>query len=60
MTQMLRENIERMPAKDFIAARKFIDALDYAVITPGKAAAATASLPSTSAPRAPKPSRDRS
>jgi hypothetical protein len=58
MTQMLRENIEHMPAKDFIAARKFIDALDYAVITPGKAVAATAaSSPSTPAPRAPKPSR---
>ncbi|MGE5193869.1 MAG: hypothetical protein ACM3U2_15345 [Deltaproteobacteria bacterium] len=34
MMDILRSNIENMPASDFIAARKFIDALDYAVVTP--------------------------
>jgi hypothetical protein len=54
MMDLLRENIELMPANDFIAARKFILALDYAVITPGKAAASTLPSPRTPEPPAPK------
>jgi hypothetical protein len=52
MMDLLRDNIERMPANDFIAARKFIAALDYAVITPGKAAASTPPSPPTPRPTA--------
>jgi hypothetical protein len=54
MMDRLRENLEYMPANDFIAARKFILALDYAVITPGKSAAATPPTPRTAEPPAPK------
>jgi hypothetical protein len=32
MVALLRSNIDQMPANDFIAARKFIDSLDYAVV----------------------------
>jgi len=32
MLSILRNNIDRIPANDFIAARKFIDSLDYAVV----------------------------
>jgi hypothetical protein len=32
MLALLRSNIDRIPASDFIAARKFIDSLDYAVV----------------------------
>jgi len=35
MLDILRSNIETMPANDFIAARKFIDGLDFSVVTPG-------------------------
>jgi hypothetical protein len=51
MMDRLRENIEYMPANDFIAARKFILALDYAVITSGKTAAVTPPTPEPPAPR---------
>jgi len=54
MMDLLRENIEGVPASEFIAARKFILALDYSVITPGKTAAST---PPTPEPPAPKLSR---
>jgi len=53
MMNKLRENIKSMPASEFIAARKFIDALDYAVIAPGMAAASTPSSPSIATPPAP-------
>ncbi len=54
MLELLRENIQRMPANDFIAARKFILALDYAVVTPGKTAASTPPASRTPEPPAPK------
>ncbi len=36
MLELLRSNIETMPAADFITAHKFIDALDYAAVAPGR------------------------
>jgi hypothetical protein len=48
---LLRENIEYIPANDFIAARKFILGLDYAVITPGKTATATPPMPEPPSPK---------
>jgi len=36
MLDILRSHIEEMPSNDFVAARKFIVALDYAVITPAR------------------------
>lgn len=34
MIEMLRSDIEELPANDYMAARKFIDALDFAVVAP--------------------------
>jgi hypothetical protein len=45
MTDLLREEIENMPAREFIEARKFIDALDYAVMPQRRAAAVPAPAP---------------
>jgi hypothetical protein len=49
MTKILKDGIKNMKANDFIAARKFVDALDYAVVTPGQAAGTDL--------RSPKPSQ---
>src|SRR5579872_3279977 len=32
----LRSNIETMPANDYIAARKFLDSLDYSIVQPAR------------------------
>jgi hypothetical protein len=34
MIEMLRADIEGLPANDYVAARKFLDSLDYSVIAP--------------------------
>ena len=36
LVDALRSNIETMPANDFIAARKFLDALDYSIVQPAR------------------------
>jgi len=48
MTKMLKDGIRIMPANDYIAARRFIDALDYAVVSKVKAAGADSSNPKLS------------
>lgn len=53
MMSKLRENVKSMPANEFIAARKFIDALDYAAIAPAMAAASTTSSRPIPMPPAP-------
>jgi hypothetical protein len=44
MMAILRSHVEELAANDFIAARKFLDALDYSVITPGRRAPSPAPL----------------
>ena len=36
LREALRSNIETMPANDYIAARKFLDSLDYSIVQPAR------------------------
>jgi len=42
MMDLVRMHIEELPANDFIAARKFLEALDYSVVTPARRSSASA------------------
>jgi hypothetical protein len=47
MIEILRSHIDELNANDFMAARKFLDALDYSVVTPGRRAPAPAAVVSS-------------
>jgi hypothetical protein len=48
MLDILKSHIDEMPANDFIAARKFLDALDYSVVTPVRRAVTAVVAPAGS------------